>query len=853
MPANNLTRQEATQRAGLLSGISYRVALDLSGAAADGATTYGCEAEIRFSCAGDAAGAGTFLEYLAPSVPVLELNGERLPADAFDGGRIRLDGLAPVNVLRVVGTSAYERSGVGMHRFVDPVDGAVYCYTDSEPYDIHRVFPCFDQPDLKASLEISVHAPAGWHVSANAPARQRPDAAVGGWWHFEPTKPLSTYIMAVVAGDYHVVEDHHGDVALAILCRRSLAEFLDAGEIFEITKAGLDFYDEAFAYPYPFHKYDQAFVPEFNAGAMENAGIITFSERAVFRSRVTEGSRENRAETILHEMAHMWFGDLVTMRWWDDLWLNESFATYMSNHALVHATRFTGAWTSFSAGWKTWAYRQDQLPTTHPIAADMTDIDSVKVNFDGITYAKGASVLRQLVAWVGEDAFFAGVRHYFRRHAYANTTLADFLGALEEASGRDLAAWSRQWLQTAGVNTLRGAPEVSDGRFSSFAVVQEAPAGHATLRDHRLAVGLYDDEGGALVRRRRAELDVGGARTPVPDLAGEALPAVLLLNDDDLTYAKIRLDASTVATLRRRLRDLRDPLARALCWAAAWDMVRDGELPTREYLALVLANIDGEEGIAVVETLLGQAGSAAHVYSAPANRDTAVASLADGAWERAATSEAGSDRQLVWVKAFLAHARSADRLARAAGLLDGSRVLDGLVVDTELRWAIVRSLAAAGEGPDDLVAAELIAAEAERDPTDAGARHAAAALASRPSAAAKEEAWGRILDPATPFATMRATIGGFQQPDQGDLLEPYRARYFEQLPEFFAQRNMEVALGFTSGMYPHALVDDETVALTDAHLASADPAPPVRRLLLEGRDGVQRAMRARACDEAASA
>ncbi|HEU5001750.1 MAG TPA: aminopeptidase N [Actinomycetota bacterium] len=849
MPANNLTRQEARERAGMLSGISYRVALDLSGGAGEGAATYGCEAEIRFSCA--TPGASTFLEYLAPSVSLLELNGVSVPVEAFDGGRIHLDGLNSLNTLRVVGTSAFERSGVGMHRFVDPVDGAVYCYTDSEPYDIHRVFPCFDQPDLKASLEISVQAPAGWHVSANAPALERPDPGAGGRWIFEPTEPLSTYIMAVVAGDYHVVEDRHAHIALAILCRRSLAEYLDPEEIFDITKAGLDFYDETFAYPYPFHKYDQAFVPEFNAGAMENAGIITFSERAVFRSRVTEGSRENRAETILHEMAHMWFGDLVTMQWWDDLWLNESFATFMSNHALVHATRFTGAWTTFSAGWKTWAYRQDQLPSTHPIAADMPDIDSVKVNFDGITYAKGASVLRQLVAWVGEDPFFAGVRHYFRRHAYGNTTLADFLGALEETSGRDLAAWSQQWLQTASVNTLRGAPDVADGRFSGFAVLQEAPAAYPTLRDHRLAVGLYDDEGGALVRRRRAELDVGGPRTPVPDLAGEAVPAVLLLNDDDLTYAKIRLDPATFATLRRRLRDLADPLARALCWAAAWDMVRDGELPTRDYLALVLANIDGEEGIAVSETLLAQAGSAAHVYSAPARREAAVASLAAGAWARAAAAEPGSDRQLVWVKAYLAHARSADHLSVAAGLLDGTGGLEGLVVDTELRWAIVRCLAAGGSSGGSASAAALIEAEAARDPTDAGARHAAAARASRPSAAAKEEAWGRILDPATSFATMRATIGGFQQPDQADLLRPYRARYFEQVPEFFAQRNMEVALGFTSGMYPHALVEDETVAMTDAHLAAADPAPPVRRLLAEGKDGVQRAMRARACDEAA--
>jgi len=374
----------------------------------------------------------------------MELNGEDLPPDAFDGARIRLRGLAATNTLRVRGRAAYHHDGVGMHRFVDPVDGGVYLYTDAEPYDIHRVYPCFDQPDLKATFELSVLAPAGWHVASNAPATHVPDPGAGGWWRFARTPPLSTYVTVVVAGQYHVLTGRSGEVDLALLCRQSLARHLDPEEIFDVTRRGLDCYEEAFAYPYPFQKYDQAFVPEFNAGAMENAGCVTFSERHIFRSRVTEASRESRADTILHEMAHMWFGDLVTMRWWNDLWLNESFATFMANFALVKATRFTGAWTTFSAGWKTWAYRQDQLPSTHPIVADMPDIEAVKVNFDGITYAKGASVLRQLVAWVGEEAFLSGIRGYFRRHAFGNTTLDDFLRALAESSGRDLQAWSKE-------------------------------------------------------------------------------------------------------------------------------------------------------------------------------------------------------------------------------------------------------------------------------------------------------------------------------------------------------------------------------------------------------------------------
>jgi len=840
---NNLTRQEASERAGLISRPSYLVSLDLLDADAD---TFRCMTEICFDCS--VPGAETFVEYLAPTVTSIELNGHPVGLDAFDGNRIRLGGLAKSNVLKVQSRSAFQHDGVGIHRFVDPVDGAVYCHTDAEPYDIHRVYPCFDQPDLKGTFEFSVRAPAGWHVSSNGPATHVPDPATGGWWQFARTPKMSTYITAVLAGNFHVVVDHHDGIDLALLCRQSLAQYLDADEIFDITKRGFDFFAEEFAYPYQFGKYDQAFVPEFNAGAMENAGCVTFSERHIFRSRVTESTREARAETILHEMAHMWFGDLVTMRWWDDLWLNESFATYMSLVSLVRATRFTSAFTTFSAGWKTWAYRQDQLPSTHPIVADMPDIDSVKVNFDGITYAKGASVLRQLVAWVGEEAFVAGIRDYFRQHAFGNTTLDDFLQALAESSGRDLQAWSKEWLETAGVNTLRpSATTRPDGTFRSFSILQEAPADYPTLRSHRLAVGLYDDEGGKLVRRQRVELDVVGRETEVPELAGEAVPELLLLNDDDLTYAKIRLDAASFAALRRRLKDLEDALPRALSWAATWDMVRDAELPTREYVALVLGNIDGETQVAVVETLLGQAGSAVHFYGDPANHDAALLALATTAWDHLGAAPAGSDHQLAWARAFAGFARSDEHLAAARGLLDGTVQIEGLVVDTELRWTIVGHLAAAGAAGEG-----LIEEERRRDPTDAGARHAAAARAAIPTAEAKAWAWEQILDPSVTFATMRAVMGGFQQPDQESLLGPYVAKYFDQIGPVFETRSMEVALGFVNGMYPRMIVREDTVAMTDDDIVTKNPPAPINRLLLEGKDGIERSLRARACDIAAA-
>ncbi|MGH2728247.1 MAG: aminopeptidase N, partial [Actinomycetota bacterium] len=490
MRSSNLTREEAARRASVVTEPVYDVSLDFD----RGPDRFGIEATIRFRS--PEPGAATFLEFIAPAVGEIELNGERLdPAELFDGYRITLHAVDADNELRIAAEGAYQRDGIGIHRAVDPVDGEAYLYTDAETYDIHRVYPCFDQPDIKGRFTFTVGVPAGWQVASNTPAVERPADGAAGRWRFAQTPPMSTYITCIVAGPYHVVRDTHGDIELGVWCRRTLATYLEADEILEITKQGFDFFGAAFDYPYPFGKYDQIFVPEFNSGAMENIGCVTFNEDYLYRSKVTDAARERRGETILHEMAHMWFGDLVTMRWWNDLWLNESFASWAAVHSQASATRWRNAWVTFADAEKTWAYRQDQLASTHPIVADIPDIAATKVNFDGITYAKGASVLRQLVAWVGEQAFLKGLRTYFRRHEYGNTELSDFLTALEEASGRDLRAWSKEWLETAGVNTLRPRFDTADGTYRSFAVVQEAPEAHPSLRSHRLGIGLYDVEG----------------------------------------------------------------------------------------------------------------------------------------------------------------------------------------------------------------------------------------------------------------------------------------------------------------------------------------------------------------------
>jgi aminopeptidase N len=846
--ANNLHRDEARARAQLLEVASYDVALDLTdGSGAPGEEVFRSRSTVRFTCSEP--GASTHLDLTAPRLLSATLNGSPVDPAGFDGHRLALTGLAADNELVVEADCAYSRSGEGLHRFVDPVDGAVYLYSQFETFDAHRMYACFDQPDLKAVFRFSVEAPATWVVVSGGAAVEQPAEGAAGTWRFAETARMSTYITALVAGPYASVHDEHDGIPLGIYCRASLAEHLAPDDLFTVTKQGFDFYHRVFGYRYPFGKYDQLFVPEFNAGAMENAGAVTFLEDYVFRSKVTDAAYERRAETVLHEMAHMWFGDLVTMRWWDDLWLNESFATYMSVLAQVESTRYVNGWTTFASSEKTWAYRQDQLPSTHPIAADIADIEAVKVNFDGITYAKGASVLKQLVAWVGQDAFLAGLRTYFTRHEYANTELADLLSVLEDASGRDLSEWSAEWLQTAGANTLRPSFDTGpDGRFTSFSVQQEAPEQWPTLRSHRVAIGLYDLVEGRLVRTGREELDVVGAKTDVPALVGRPQPDLVLVNDDDLTYAKIRLDERSLATLVEHVGHFAEPLPRALCWAAAWDMTRDAEMPARDYLALVLRGIGGETDIGVVQALLRQAQGALTLYADPAWAPTGRAELAAATEEAARAAEPGSDLQLAWVRALGQSATTPSQLALLRGLLDGSVELPGLAVDADLRWHLLLRLVVVGEATTEEVEQEL-----RRDPTAAGQRNAAAARAAFPDPAAKAEAWRLAVEQEElPNATHAAVIRGFVQVEQLDLLSPYVDRYFAAIDEVWRDRSGEMAQNVAVGLYPGLLVSPAVVEATDRHLAGRDVPPALSRLLLEGRDGVVRALRARARDTAAS-
>jgi aminopeptidase N len=854
VPAENLTRDEARERAGLLAVSAYDVTLDLTASS----TTFASTTVVRFTAT---EGASTFIDLIAPTVRTVTLNGRALdPATVVADSRIALEGLAARNELRVEAECAYTHTGEGLHRFVDPVDDEVYVYSQFEVADSRRVFAVFEQPDLKAVFTFTVTAPEHWTVVSNSPTPEPvpvPDDAApvaSAVWHFAPTPVLSSYVTAIVAGPYHretgeLTSADGRTIPLGVLCRRSLAEHLDAAEILDITRAGFRFFESTFDRPYPFAKYDQLFVPEFNAGAMENAGAVTFRETYVFRSKVPEATVERRAVTILHELAHMWFGDLVTMRWWDDLWLNESFAEYASTLATAEATRWTSAWTTFSSLEKSWAYRQDQLPSTHPIVADIRDLADVEVNFDGITYAKGASVLRQLVAWVGTDHFVEGVRRYFAKHAYGNTTLRDLLDELESASGRDLTSWSSSWLERAGVTLLRPEITVDDaGVVTGFALLQEAPAEHPVLRPHRLAVGGYDvverDGARRLERTMRVELDVDGERTEVPELVGRRRPALVLVNDDDLTYAKTRLDADSLAVATGHLGLFGDSLPRTLVWAAAWDMTRDAEWAGRDFVELVLGNIAHETDSSVVLVLLRQLTMTIDAYVADEHRLEVSAAAAGRLWELVQAAEAGSDTQLQLVKAFAGRATTPEQVDVVARVHDGEIALPGLTVDTDLRWELLTALVAGGRAGTAEIDAALAA-----DATASGQRAAAAARAAIPTPEAKAAAWALMVDDDTlPNALLETSIGGFTSVHDRDLLLPSVDAYFDCLERVWSTRGNDMAQDVAQGLYPSQLAahpDVDLLARTDAWLEGlGDRHPGLRRMVTENRDGVRRALAA---------
>lgn len=900
MTSTNLTRAEAETRASLISNVHYSITLDLRDGANQQQRTFPSTTTVTFT-----SGAGeTFIDLRAAVVHKVELDGQDITTSAvplrdgtYDETRgIQLQLTAGTHELTITADAVYSSTGQGLHRFVDPADNETYMYTQFETADAKRVFACFDQPDIKATYAVAVTTPEAWTVVTNnttqvqtAVGNSAADTAGNSTTGTSTAThtavvdyPLSTYLIAFCVGPWFSVQDswigtitehpetagaHAGSdagsdavpqvaqtskpnlqtsgsitIPLGLYCRQSLAQYMDAEELFTITKQGFDWYAANFGVAYPFHKYDQVFCPEFNMGAMENAGAVTFRDEYIFRSQASHYQYERRADTVLHEMAHMWFGDLVTMRWWDDLWLNESFATWASAAAQAEATKFRTAWVTFANKEKAWAYGQDQLSSTHPVFSDASDILTVEANFDGITYAKGASVLKQLAAYVGIDAFMAGIRAHFMDHGWDNATFDQLLANLEKHSGRDLSDWANQWLKTTGINTLAAATTTANGKYDSFSITQTGAApGAGETRTHRIAVGLYNEQDGQLIRTQRVELDIAGPRTEIPELVGVEQADLILVNDDDLTYALIELDERSLASIHKGVHRIADPMARSLVWSATWQMTRNAQMRARDFVDLVARGAHAETEMAVLEQILLQARTAVATYVAPEAKAASWNTLRTALLEGATTTTGAA--QLAFFRAFAACPLDDAATTLLHQLLAGTTTIDGLNIDQDLRWAILIALSGAGEQVEETIAAEL-----ERDNSSGGAMLALQARSAAPDA--KARVWDDIVERGHTLSNLelRHRIAGFTHVGHGALLQPYAAKFVDVVETLWRNLTSEMALPTTQGLYPTWDHSEATDAAIAEIIARSDKESGWRRPLMEGRDAVARAKAAIARD-----
>lgn len=852
----NLTKSEAIERSALVGAVAYQVAWDFT-APGD---TFVARTTISFDAV---EAATTFIECAAVAASLVELNGVRLDADtALVAGRIELAGLAARNTLVIDAEFAYRTDGQGIHRFIDPEDGETYLYSQFAANDARAAFPCFDQPDIRATFSIAVVAPAPWVVVSNSPtpAPEPVDAAAPGegglapanLWVFPTTPPLPTYVAAVVAGPYAfeegVLKSRKGEISARVYGRKNLAAHLDSEEMISTVQAGLELYERVFQTEYPYDKYDQVFVPEYNLGAMENVGCVTFSEdRLLFRSRPTDALREARRNIQLHELSHMWFGNLVTMRWWDDLWLNESFAEFVGTWATEQTTEWKDAWVTFGASRKSVAYMQDQLPTTHAIVTEVPDTEATVSAFDMITYAKGASALKQLAAYVGEEAFFAGVASYLKRYAYGNATLAEFLAEVEAAAGRPLDAWAAAWLQTPGVTTLRPVLETdAHGTVTSFAIAEEVPPSHPVHRPHRVTIAGYVYSPGAFSRAWSVDAEVDGPVTAVPEVVGKARPDLLLVNDADRTYAKAGLDDVSITTLTDHLRDLTEAMPLANVLDAAWHMCRDGSLAAESYVYAVLAALPQITNSETAESHVRTMTLALSRYVPPARTVEVTAAAAERLWTIAQNAGPGSDRQLLSLKAYARLTTTPEQASRLADLMDGALVLAGLTIDADLGWDLIAGMTAAGAAAEGSISGRLAT-----DPGAAGQRRAAGARAAIGTLEAKTKAWEALAKPSSPVANavQYEIATGFVRVVDPALLTPLVGTLMAELRGYYEANEGFVGARVARTVFPTwaaGRVDGLDALIERWLIDNADASSVLIKIAREGLDDVRRALAAQA-------
>jgi aminopeptidase N len=820
----SLTHAEATERGALLRVRSYQVDLDLT---ADG-ETFRSTTRIVFDAS--AARAGTFLDVRPTVLHSVTVNGRALDSPIPDDGRIMLTDLAEQNEVVVVADMTYSRACEGLHRYVDPADGRVYLYAFVFIDNAPRIFACFDQPDLKAPFTFTVTVPEDWQVLGNAPATR-----IGpGRWELAETAPLATYLTTLVAGPYESFHTDHDGIPLGLHCRASLAESLkdDLDEVFEITGQCLDEYHRLFGVRYPFGKFDQVFVPEFSVLSLDHPGCVLLRELYLFRSAVPRSERETRAVVIAHGLSLMWLAGLVTNKWWDDLWLGQAFADYMAHRVTSDVTRFPGPLTTFAVRRKAQAYVADQRPSTHPVGLTGPDVQTVLLELDRISYFKGSSALRQLAARIGTPALRAGLRTYFTRHAYGTATFTDFLAALGEATGADLAEWARVWFTTAEVNTLAPEITVTGGVISAAAVLQTAPRRHPTLRPHTLDVGLYGDE------QATVRVAVDGARTVLPQLVGRPAPKLVLLNDGDLTYAKIRFDARSRTALPDLLPTL-SPINRAMVWCALLMAVQDGAYPATDHLGLVAGMLAVESEPSIIAEVLEQARiDVADRFLDPSYRAAALANVAGGLRGRLTAVDPDEEIWLCLCRGLIEF--SAD-VGELRGWLDGSTAAAGLVLDTDLAWRIRYRLAVLGGLTEDEIAAAY-----QADPSTQGEQFAAKCRAARPDPAGKRATWETIVgDVDVSSYGLWALAEGFWQPEQAELTAEFVPRFFAEMPAAAKLRGDLVLDVLVRFLYPRYAASEETLRLADELLAHPDVELPLHRRVVDFTDDLRRVVAAR--------
>ena len=841
---DNLLYTEAQQRAEVVSNVSYKVHLDLD----SGLDTFLCTSEIEFDAKNNNT---TFLNFDGSEVLDIELNGAKLPLEDYTDYRINLFPLQSHNKAIVKGVCKYQNTGVGLHRAVDPVDNRVYLHTQFEPFDAHKVFACFDQPDIKATFELTVNAPEGFVVISNSKPVKKPDVInneyVGGVWEFARTKKISTYLTAVVAGHYKGFTDKYKNIDLGIYARHSLLKYVDYDNLFKLTKDGFIFYENKLQTPYPFDKYDQIFVPGFNAGGMENVGCITYNEAYIFRAEVTNARRFARADVFLHEMSHMWFGDLVTMKWWNDLWLNESLATYMTPLAIENVTEFKNAWSLFSIRTKYNAYVQDETPTTHPISSEVPDTNATRVVFDSITYNKGGSVLKQLVAIVGEEAFFNGIKNYLQKYAYANPTLSDFIGELESSSGKDLSGWSYEWLETSGVNKVAFNTDYIDcevGKcLSNVHLLQQKDNSSGIYRSITMDIGLLDFKDDTISLIDKVEANIARDKEPIKALEKRKAPYIVMPNYDDYAYAKVRLDDISLNNTMNSLSQIADDLTRIMGWNIVWDVIRDAEIKSGKWIDIILDHIDAEKDPTVLQRLLGRTLTVLNQYASKINRSLYIEKIYTKS-KNIMESNENSEIKLSWFNTFINTSESKRALEYLGDLLNDKKSINGIKLDEDKRWQIVIHLASKGAIKEATIDDEL-----QNGINDFTKRYALTAKAAMPDYDKKLWAWKSILEDKTiDNYDMSALIDGFYIAGQDELLKPFADIYGEAVDYAWKYKTADEALMITGGLYPSTIVEPYVLDIADKAL-SMDLPDEANRTIKERKAETERALKAQETDK----